>query len=456
MREILEKALRKKGEVDYLEIRAEKRETTTIHFQGKNLEKLNCAQEWGGNIRALAKGGWSFITFNQFSDLEEKVEQAIKIANLIAKEESKLAAIPPIVEIVKKELDEDFRQVSLKEKKEVIENYNHRILNYDQKIQSSSVVYTDIFSTVYFVNSEGSYIEQEKPLVRVGFTAIAREGDNVQMASETLGTTKGFRIVRDILPQAEKATTRALALLKAQPVEGGEYTVIIDQTLGGVFIHEAFGHLSEADFLYEDERMKNLMSLGKRIGSPQLNVVDDGSLLDLIGSSKYDDEGVRTKKSYLIKDGILVGRLHSRETAEKMGEEPTGNARALDYNFKPIVRMTNTYIENGDVPFKGLLSGIKKGIYAKDCFGGNTTFEMFTFSSGEGFMIRDGEIAEPVRDVVLSGNLFSTLLNIEGIGNDLKIIEAGGGCGKGGQFPLPVAFGSPHLRIKKVIVGGGR
>jgi TldD protein len=151
-----------------------------------------------------------------------------------------------------------------------------------------------------------------------------------------------------------------------------------------------------------------------------------------------------------------VGRLHSRETAEKMGEEPTGNARALDYNFKPIVRMTNTYIENGEVPFKGLLYGIKKGIYAKDCFGGNTTFEMFTFSSGEGFMIRDGEIAEPVRDVVLSGNLFSTLLNIEGIGNDLKIIEAGGGCGKGGQSPLPVSFGSPHLRIKKVIVGGGR
>ncbi|MCJ7790311.1 MAG: TldD/PmbA family protein, partial [Candidatus Atribacteria bacterium] len=346
--------------------------------------------------------------------------------------------------------------VSLKEKKEIIENYNHRILNYDQKIQSSSVVYTDIFSTVYFVNSEGSYIEQEKPLVRVGFTAIAREGDNVQMASETLGTTKGFRIVRDILPQAEKATTRALALLKAQSVEGGEYTVIIDQTLGGVFIHEAFGHLSEADFLYEDERMKNLMTLGKRISSPQLNVVDDGSIPNLLGSSKYDDEGVKTKKSYLIKDGILVGRLHSRETAEKMGEEPTGNARALDYNFKPIVRMTNTYIENGEIPFKGLLSGIKKGIYAKNCFGGNTTFEMFTFSSGEGFMIRDGEIAEPIRDVVLSGNLFSTLLNIEGIGNDLKIIEAAGGCGKGGQSPLPVSFGSPHLKIKKVIVGGGR
>lgn len=196
------------------------------------------------------------------------------------------------------------------------------------------------------------------------------------------------------------------------------------------------------------------MKLGKKFGSPKLNVVDDGSIPDLLGSAKYDDEGVGTKKNYLIKDGILVGRLHSRETATKMGEEPTGNARALNYRFKPIVRMTNTYIENGDVPFKDLLSGIKKGIYAKDCYGGMTTFEMFTFSAGEGFMIKDGEIAEPVKDVVLSGNLFTTLLNIEGVGNDMKMIEAGGGCGKAEQSPLPVSFGSPHLRIKKVVVGG--
>jgi TldD protein len=97
-----------------------------------------------------------------------------------------------------------------------------------------------------------------------------------------------------------------------------------------VFIHEAFGHLSESDFLYEDERMSSLMKLGKKFGSPKLNVVDDGSIPDLLGSAKYDDEGVRTKKNYLIKDGILTGRLHSRETAAKMGEEPTGNARALN------------------------------------------------------------------------------------------------------------------------------
>src|SRR4030042_3263197 len=456
MREIFEKALKNnKNNGDYIEIRAEKKETTTIHFQGEKLEKINYSQQTGGNVRALVKGGWGFISFNQFDDLEEKMREAIEVASLIEKEEvSKLAMSVPVVEIINRELDKDFRQVSLREKKDLMENYNNIIMKSNHLIQSSNVIYTDRFSTIYFANSEGSYIEQEKPFLSAGFTAVAREGDNVQMSSESVGSTKGFAIMERISEKAQRAASRAVNLLKAQPVEGGEYTVILDPTLGGVFIHEAFGHLSEDDFLYEDERMSGLMKLGKKFGSPQLNVVDDGSIPDLLGSAKYDDEGVRTKKNYLIKEGILAGSLHSRETAVKMGEEPTGNARALNYRFKPIVRMTNTYIENGDTPFKDLLSGITKGIYARDCYGGMTSFEMFTFSAGEGFMIRDEKVAELVKDVVLSGNLFITLLNIEGVGNDLMMIESGGGCGKAGQNPLPVSFGSPHLRIKKVVVGG--
>jgi len=455
MREILEKALQnKKNKADYIEIRIENKETTFIHFQGNKLEKINCSQQIGGNVRVLVKGGWGFISFNQFEDIEEKIEEAIVVANLVGREKSKLAFVPPVSEIIKKKLDKDFRQVSLREKKKLIENYNNIIMKFHPKIQSSDVVYSDRFSTIYFANSEGSYIEQEKPFISIRFTAIAREGDNVQIAVESIGTARGFETMERISPRVQRAASRAINLLKAEPVEGGEYTVILDQILSGVFIHEAFGHLSEADFLYEDERMKRLMKLGKKFGPPELNIVDDGSIPDLLGSAKYDDEGVKTKKNYLIKEGILTGRLHSRETAAKMGEEPTGNARALSYQYKPIVRMTNTFIENGAYSLKDLLSGIKKGIYAKDCYGGMTTFEMFTFSAGEGFMIRDGKIAEPVKDVVLSGNLFTTLLNIEGIGNDLKLVENGGGCGKAGQSPLPVVSGSPHLRIKNVVVGG--
>jgi len=136
-----------------------------------------------------------------------------------------------------------------------------------------------------------------------------------------------------------------------------------------------------------------------------------------------------------------------------MNEKPTGNARAMNYRFPPIVRMTNTYIEPGQGSFDDLIADIKEGVYAKNWFGGTTSMEMFTFSAGEAYMIRNGKVAEALRPVVLTGNVFITLNNIDAIGNDLDMNQ-GGGCGKGGQYPLPVANGSPHIRIRKCLVGG--
>jgi TldD protein len=138
-----------------------------------------------------------------------------------------------------------------------------------------------------------------------------------------------------------------------------------------------------------------------------------------------------------------------------MGERPTGNARAISYRFRPIVRMTNTYIENGEMSFEEMISDIDEGIYAIDAYGGTTAMEMFTFSAMEAFMIRKGRIAERVRNVVLTGNVFETLMHIDAVGNDLHISDGGtGGCGKGQQYPLPVSDGSPHIRIRNVVVGG--
>jgi TldD protein len=230
--------------------------------------------------------------------------------------------------------------------------------------------------------------------------------------------------------------------------------VVCDPILAGVFVHEAFGHLSESDFVYENERMREIMVLGRKFGGKHLNIVDGAAVPGLRGSYKYDDEGVRATKTYLIKEGVLVGRLHSRETAAKMGEAVTGNARALNYTFMPIVRMTNTFIEAGKASFDGLISDIKEGVYCKNWYGGMTSMEMFTFSAGEAYMIRNGKIAELLRPVQLSGNLFTTLENIDAIGNDLDMNQ-GGGCGKGGQMPLPVSNGSPHIRIRKCLLGGG-
>ena len=244
-------------------------------------------------------------------------------------------------------------------------------------------------------------------------------------------------------------------ILEAKSIEGGRYTVILDPRLAGVFIHEAFGHLSEADFVYENPKAQEMMVIGRRFGPDFLNVAEDGSIPDLRGSIYYDDEGTRCKKNYLIKNGILVGRLHSRETAGRMGEATTGNARAQDYAHPPIVRMTNTFIENGETAVDDMFSDIELGVYAVDAYGGQTMLENFSFSAGYAYMIRNGKRAEMVRDVVLQGNLFHTLANIEAVGNDFQWSRGGGSCGKGGQS-VPVGMGSPHIRIKDVLIGGKR
>src|SRR5437660_1406449 len=249
---------------------------------------------------------------------------------------------------------------------------------------------------------------------------------------------------------------RAVRLLDAPTVTGGTYPVVRDPELAGVFIHEAFGHLSEADFVYENPQAREMMTLGRRFGKPVLNVGDNGAASGLRGTLPFDDEGTPTQDTALIEDGILVGRLHSRETAAAMGERPTGNARAISFRHPPIVRMTNTYIAGapGGGSFEDLIGDVKLGVYACGAFGGQTMLENFSFTAAYGRMIRDGRVAELVKDVVLAGNLFQTLDRIDHIGADFRWNQMGGGCGKAGQYPLPVTEGAPHVRIEEALVGG--
>jgi len=204
---------------------------------------------------------------------------------------------------------------------------------------------------------------------------------------------------------------------------------------------------------YENPELLEAMSMGRRFGPENLQIFDGAALQGHRGSYWYDDEGTPATNTQLIQDGVLVGRLHSRETAGKLNETPTGNARCLNYHYSPLVRMTNTWIGRGDTPVSDLLTDIKEGVYARNWLEGMTNGEMFTFTAGEAWMIRNGRLAEPVRDVTLSGNVFRTLANIVAIGDDFYWDESGG-CGKGGQNGLPVGCGGPSLRIRNVVVGG--
>ena len=436
---------------DYVEIRLEETRITRIVYRGERLEEVGRTSSLGGNVRALVKGGWGFVSFNNINKLRDKVELAVKQARLTAKEDFKLSQTEPIIDIVADEKSGPMN-TPLASKKQLLDEYNDVILG-TPKIRTSNIGYYDSQRKITFANSEGSYIEQTKADINLRLTAIASQDGQVQQVGLSIGSPGDFSAINGLQEQVKQTAQRAVELLSAPQAKGGEYIVVLDPVLAGVFVHEAFGHLSEADHVYENKRLQDIMVLGRRFGDKSLNIVDGAAVLGLRGSYKYDDEGVPATKTYLIREGTLESRLHSRETAAKMGEKTTGNARAISYLYPPIVRMTNTYIEPGTLSFEEIISDIKEGIYAKDWYGGTTSLEMFTFSASEAYMVRNGKIAELLRPVVLSGNVFVTLDNIDAIGNDLKMNQ-GGGCGKGGQSPLPVANGSPHIRIRRCLIGG--
>jgi TldD protein len=450
MRDELANALKIPG-ADYLEIRIEANKATRLVYRGKRLEEVGRTSSLGGNVRALVKGGWGFVSFNNIQNLRDNVELAIKEARLVGKEDFHLSQTEPVIDVVKTGAKGSLA-ISLETKKRLLDEYNDTILS-TPKIQTSSIGCQDSQKKITFANSEGTYIEQTRADINLRLTAIAAENGQVQQMGLSIGSPGDFSAIEGLQQQVKEMAQRAVKLLSAPQAKGGEYTIVLDPVLAGVFAHEAFGHLSEADHVYENKKLREIMVLGRKFGDKHLNIIDGAAVPGLRGSYKYDDEGVPATKTYLIREGILESRLHSRETAAKMQEKTTGNARAISYSFPPIVRMTNTYIEPGTLSFEDIISDIKEGVYAREWYGGTTSLEMFTFSAAEAYMIRNGKVAELLRPVVLSGNVFVTLGNIDAIGNDLQMNQ-GGGCGKRGQMPLPVSNGSPHIRIRHCLVGG--
>ena len=442
---------------DFLEVRLQETYQHSVEYQGEDLLRADASTDVGGFVRALVKGGVGIVSFNRLEDLPHKVEWAVQQAGIIgARTDDKtvLAPVDPVVDKVTSYLKEDPRKVSLTEKKELMENYNHIILSYGNPVSSSRITYFDKYIRMFYLNTEGSNIEQEKVDIGGNLVALATKNGNTQMFRVGLGGSQDFGVARGLEKQIRTACRKAADMIEVSPVRGGHYTVVLDPMLAGIFVHEAFGHLSESDHLYENEALQKIMKPGTKFGGRHLNIYDTGLIEGYRGSLKYDDEGVPTERTDLIREGELVGRLHTRETAAKMGETPTGNARALDYNFPPICRMRTTCIEAGETELQDMICDIDEGVYALDAYGGQTNGEMFTFKAGEAYMIRNGKVEEMVRDVNLTGNVFETLNHIDAVGNDFTIRDSGGGCGKGGQMPLPASEGAPSIRIKNVVVGG--
>jgi TldD protein len=442
------------SQVDHLAIRLESAEGTDILLRGNKIETLSEGISLGGQVRACYKGGWGFASFNRLATLADRIEEAIAAARIVGCDETILAPVTPIQDICTLPLTgTDPRQISLARKKALCQYYGEILRSVDSKIATVSVRYGDSAQRIVLATSEGTLIEQSWVDIEMRFAATARDGETVQTGRETIGSRKAYEDLEELDEQVHQAAVRSVHSLSLPPVKGNTYTVVIDPILTGLFVHESFGHLSEADMAYENPDLLEVMSLGRQFGPSELQIFDGAAIPEHRGSYFYDDEGVPATTTQLITDGVLTGRLHSRETAGKLGETPTGNARCLNYHYPPIVRMTNTWIERGKTPVQDLFSDIQEGVYARNWLGGMTNGEMFTFTAGEAWMIRNGKIAEPVRDVTLSGNAFKTLADIEAIGDDFYWDESGG-CGKGGQSGLAVGCGGPSLRIRDVVVGG--
>ena len=450
IRDRIEDAL-KGHDARHIEVRIEETDGSHIRYRGRELDEIGHTTGIGGCVRALA-GGWGFVCFNDLEGLRDKVATAVRNARLVGDLGIDIAPVEPVVDIVPPPVGKSPMQVSLEDKNSLLSQYVDIIWGVP-KITTSTIAYSDGRRKRVLATSDGTYIQQEKVDVSLRLSAMARDGGDVQQSGVSLGSNGDFTFVEQLHEQARETSQRAVDLLNAPQARGGEYTVVLDPVLAGVFIHEAFGHLSEADHVYENQRMREIMVMGRRFGGPHINVVDGAAVPGLRGSYMYDDEGVPATRTDLLREGVLVGRLHSRETAATLGEAPTGNARAITSQFPPIVRMTNTFIEPGDATFEEIISDIKDGLYVCNWYGGMTSMEQFTFSAGEAYAIRNGRVEELMRPVLLSGNLFTTLENLDAIANDLDMNQ-GGGCGKGGQSPLPVSNGSPHIRIQKCLIGG--
>ncbi len=452
LKELLQKY---RSHCDYIELRAEKSSKFKFGMKKEGVDKINRSSDLGLAIRTCHNGGWGFASIDRIEDLEHFVKLAIDQAHLAGKGKTVLADIEPIEDTVFVNVREDPRLVSLEEKLDIFHEYRTGMLNHSPEIFNVHLYYDDTSTAITYVNTDGACLETERLDLTFMCIPLARKGDVAKSVYLTGGSSNDFSVVRNRSADIEAICERSLELIRAPVVKAGAYPVVVNAALGGVFIHEAFGHTSEADEYINDPKMKEVMTLGRRFGSNELNVYDTGLDEGTRGHLIYDDEGVPTQRTDLIRDGILVGRLHNRESAGRFNEAVTGNARALNFIHPPICRMRNTCVSAGTATLDDLFEGIDLGVYAVNNSGGSGG-EMFSFNAEYGYMIRNGKRAEMVRDLSISGNLFKTLKQIDRIGNDFTITNSAGGCGKGSQFPLPVSWSSPSFRISEAKVGGAQ
>ena len=327
----------------------------------------------------------------------------------------------------------------------------------DPRITQAIVSLSAVLDTVLVAAADGTLAADVRPLVRMNVQVIAEQNGRRESGSAGGGGRYGYR---ELLAEgrahafAREAVRQALVNLESVPAPAGSMTVVLGPGWPGVLLHEAIGHGFEGDFIRKGTSAF-AGRLGDRVAAPGVTVVDDGTLANRRGSLSVDDEGVPTECTVLIEDGILKGYMQDKFNAQLMGARSTGNGRRESFANLPMPRMTNTYMRAGNHDPGEIIASVERGLYAVNFGGGQVdiTNGKFVFSASEAYLIENGKVTRPVKGATLIGSGPEVLTRVSMIGNDLKLDEGVGVCGKEGQS-VPVGVGQPTLRIDAMTVGG--
>lgn len=436
----------------YADVRIEDRSRTVIQYQDGKLQEFKTPVEVRAFLRVYDGKMWYYASVTDVAHIQKTLDRLYAAATPNAAIEK-----DPVVSKLERNRDKklvftDFsvRNIPVEQKQALLQSYLP-LLGEDSACAMPVGIYLDRNSLYTFRSSLGADITYDYQTCGLSLRCSMAEGEKKFSAVWQRGCTR-FEDLNGLTEEIRASMQEQAAFMRqSAPVVPGKYPVVLSPEAAGVFAHESFGHKSESDFMLSDESMRQEWQLGKQVGSSLLSIAECGEYPGS-GYVPYDDEGTRARKNYLIKEGILAGRLHSAQTAAALGEKVTGNARAIDCTFEPIVRMTTTYIEPGKETFEQLLAPIQKGYYIKTISHGSG-MSTFTIAPMLTYEIENGRLGRPTQISVITGSVFETLGLIDGLSDKLTLLSfVTGGCGKMEQMGLPVGFGGPCVRVSEMNV----
>ena len=438
------------------ELFVEYRQSESLVFDDGRLKSASFDTSHGFGLRAVAGEQTGYAHASELS--EAAIRRAGETVRAVhAGHDGTVALAPQGTNRALYMEDNPLDQVDFARKVALLEEIDAYARSLDPRVHQLSASLNGSWQVVEIVRADGRRVRDVRPLVRLNVSIVASEGERQESGSHGAGgrlAYSDFIAEENWRSQVDEAWRQALVNLQSVDAPAGEMDVVLGPGWPGILLHEAIGHGLEGDFnRKKTSAFAGLM--GERVASPGVTVVDDGTLLDRRGSLTVDDEGTPSERTVLIEDGILKGYMQDRLNARLMGMSPTGNGRRQSFAHMPQVRMTNTYMENGNDDPQDIIARVKNGLYAVNFGGGQVdiTNGKFVFSCTEAYKIEDGKVTSPVKGATLIGDGPSVLTRLSAIGNDMALDPGIGTCGKNGQG-VPVGVGQPTLLINGLTVGG--